>query len=407
VNAGLARLATACRTVAAAALVVAAAGVGVRIVASAFDPFHAYPGHASDYGVARTRAIRAALPDIADHPQKTVIVIGSSGVARAFVPASFDATFDGGRGLTTSFNLGQVLLQPETALALSKDIRKTYEARSRRIGIAIVGISVPELLRGSVRAAKQKMPDQAFAFTTADDLEERAHIDPRGAFDDGTERLLFGDVRRERVGLWVQDWWAARRPPCDSGFKQPPEGEEAMSALVAYCNDLHSQFPRGVPPWNTSTRGAFDFGLPSTRPMLQRLVELAPKQPMPAPHADASSHVAHAASIPADIDDEDIRTMIAAVREIGAVSDHLFVLDDIMNPASLAALPPELVAQWRAIAERIAHEGGAPLLDFNDGTLVPADFGDRTHLHALAAQRFSSLLAARIQPLVGEHRASR
>ena len=99
--------------------------------------------------------------------------------------------------------------------------------------------------------------------------------------------------------------------------------------------------------------------------------------------------------------------MIAAVRELAAVSDHVFVLNDIMNPASLTAVPSELLAHWREIAERIAHDGGAPLLDFNDGSFVPSDFGDRTHLHALAAQRFSALLAARLQPMVGEHRASR
>jgi hypothetical protein len=47
------------------------------------------------------------------------------------------------------------------------------------------------------------------------------------------------------------------------------------------------------------------------------------------------------------------------------------------------------------------------LLDFNDGTFVPSDFGDKTHLHPLAAERFSALLAARVQSMVQEDRASR
>ena len=61
----LPRLATALRTVTAAALVVLASGALVRAIGAAFDPFQAYPGHTSDYGVARARAMRAALPDIA------------------------------------------------------------------------------------------------------------------------------------------------------------------------------------------------------------------------------------------------------------------------------------------------------------------------------------------------------
>ncbi len=50
----LARLATALRTVSAAALVVLGGGAVVRATGAAFDPFQAYPGHTSDYGVART-----------------------------------------------------------------------------------------------------------------------------------------------------------------------------------------------------------------------------------------------------------------------------------------------------------------------------------------------------------------
>jgi hypothetical protein len=122
-----ARFATALRTVSAAALVVFAGGALVRAIGAAFDPFQAYPGHTSDYGVARTRALRAALPGIADHPEKTVIVLGSSGLARAFVPAAFDAALDGGGERYVSFDMAQLLLQPETALAMARVIRSTYE----------------------------------------------------------------------------------------------------------------------------------------------------------------------------------------------------------------------------------------------------------------------------------------
>jgi hypothetical protein len=377
----------------------------VRLIGAAFDPFHPYPGHTSDYGVARTRAIRAALPDIADRPEKGVIVLGSSGLARAFVPSVFDAALDGGRGRRVSFNLAQLLLQPETALAMAKFIRRTYEARNKRLGIAIFGISIPDLTRGSLRAARHRMPDQAFVFSNTETLADEARTDPRGALGDGLESFFFGNTRPDRVGLWVEDWVAARRPPCESGMKQPPEGEEAMSALVAFCSELESQFPHGVPPWNRNTRGGFDFGLPATRPMLERLVELQPASIAPPPQTNASRSPARTA--PDDIDDDAVRMLIAAVRELRAVSDHTFIVRDIMNPAMLASLPALQVTHWRDVAERIARDGGAPLLDFNDGTFVPSDFGDRTHLHPLAAERFSTLLAARVEPLAQENHASR
>jgi hypothetical protein len=388
-------LATALRTVSAAALVVLGGGAAVRAIGAAFDPFQAYPGHTSDYGVARTRAMRAALPDAADRPEKTAIVLGSSGLARAFVPAAFDAALDGGGERYVSFNMAQLLLQPGTALAMARVIRGTYEARHKRLGLAIFGISVPELTRASTRAARDKMPDQAFAFTNVAGLGERARTRPLEALTDGLTFLVFGDVRPERVGLWIEDWVRGRPSPCESGVKQPPEGEEAQHHLSAFCAELTRQFPIDVPPWNPGTRGAFDFGLPATRPMLERLVALQAETisaPLPPPRGPVPERD--------DIDEGAVVTMILAVRELAAVSDRPVVLRDLMNPLLLAPLPPARLAQWRGVAERIAREGGAPLIDPNDGAFGPADFGDRTHLHPLAAERFSSLLAERLAPLL-------
>jgi hypothetical protein len=78
-----------------------------------------------------------------------------------------------------------------------------------------------------------------------------------------------------------------------------------------------------------------------------------------------------------------------------------------MNPVLLTPLPPGRLAQWRGVAERIARECDAPLIDPNDGAFGPADFGDQTHLNPLAAERFSSLLAARLKPLLEQSRAPR
>ncbi len=399
------RLSTALRTVAAAVLVVLAGAVPVRAITAAFDPFQPYPGHTANYGVTRSRAIRAAIPDMAERTERGVVVLGSSAVARAFVPSVFDAAIDGGGKRYASFNLAQMLLQPETALAMAKVVRSAYEARGKRLGMTIFGISVPELNRDALRAARRRMPDQSFAFSSADVIAEQARTDPMGALRDGLELLLFGNVRPERVGLGIEDRIAARPLGCDSGLKQPPDGAEAEAALVDYCNELLRQFPRGVPPWNPKTRGGLDFGLPATRPMLARLVELEPSSVYAPALPAAPAHPARAA--PDDTDEDAVRTLIAALRELRAVSDHAFVLRDIMNPALVAPVPPERLARWRAVAERIAREGDAVLLDFNDGTFAPSDFGDRTHLHPLAAERFSSLLAARVRPMVEEHRASR
>jgi hypothetical protein len=395
-------LATALRTVSAAALVVLGGGASVRAIGAAFDPFQAYPGHTSDYGVARTRAMRAALPDTLDRPEKTAVVLGSSGLARAFVPAAFDAALDAGGERYVSFNMAQLLLQPGTALAMARVIRGAYEARHKRLGLAIFGISVPELTRAAARAARDKLPDQAFAFTNVAGLEERARSRPLEAMMDGLTFLVFGDVRPERVGLWLEDRVRGRPSPCESGVKQPPEGEEAQHDLSAFCAELTRQFPIDVPPWNPATRGAFDFGLPATRPMLERLVALqaaAISTPPPPPRGPVPERD--------DIDEDAVVTMIRAVRELVAVSDRTVVLRDLMNPLLLAPLPPARLTQWRGVAERIAREGGAPLIDPNDGAFGPADFGDRTHLHPLSALRFSSLLAERLKPLLEGSRAPR
>jgi hypothetical protein len=390
---------TALRTVAAAALLVAGSGALVRAVTAAFDPFREYPGHTSAYGAARARAIRAALTDIAARPERQVLVLGGSGVARAFVPSAFDAAFASGEATYQSYNLGQILLQPETALAMSKVIRRSFTERGKRVGITIFGISVPELARGSLNAARLAVPDQAFAFTNADTLRTQARVDAWGALRDGLGYLVYGNVRPSRVALWIDDWITDRPPPCESGFKQPPEGEDAKRAFLAYCEELRREHPRGVPPWNPRTRGGFDFGLPTTRPMLERLVDRNP----PAPPAPSTTPLAAFV----DIDENGLRSLIAAVRELRAVSERTFVLRDIINPAQAATISPALLHAWRQAAERIAYEGGADLLDFNDGTFAPADFGDRTHLHPMAAERFSALLADRVKVAADEDRAAR
>ena len=152
------RVPTALRTVAAAALVVLTGGALVRTIAASFDPFQPYPGHTADYGITRSRAIRSALPQIVASPQEGVIFLGSSGLGRAFVPGVFDDALDHGHGRYASFNLAQLLFQPETALAMAKVIRQSYEASHKRIGITIFGVSVPELTRGAVQAARRGMP---------------------------------------------------------------------------------------------------------------------------------------------------------------------------------------------------------------------------------------------------------
>ncbi|WP_169927818.1 hypothetical protein [Labilithrix luteola] len=402
----VARFSTALRTVAAAAAVVAAGAVPLRIATSCFAPFEPYPGHTSDYGVARPRAIREALPSIADRPEPVALVLGSSGVARAFVPSVFDAALAGRGKRYVSFNLGQLLFQPETALAMAKDIRRTFEAKHKRVGLAVVGIAEPDINRDAIRAARKAMPDQAFTFASPEVLVDRAHVDPLGALGDGLGLLFFGNVRPSRVGLWIEEAIEARLPACNSGLKQPPEGKEATAALASFCDELRARFPRGVPPWNPATRGGLDFGLPGTRASLERMIALQPSDvSSPPPPAVPPDPFAKA---PDNVDENEVRTMIAAVREIAAVSDDVFVLRDIMNPAVLASVPPAQSAQWRAIAARIAREGGARILDFNDGSVTSADFGDRTHLNPLAAERFSALLASRLRPMVQkDHHASR
>jgi hypothetical protein len=170
----LPRLAIALRTIAAATLVVLAGAVPVRLVTASFDPFEPYPGHTANYGVTRPRAIRAALPAIVDRPEKTALVLGSSGLARAFVPAVFDTALAKAGPTYVSFNLAQMLLLPETALGMAKTIRQTYEAKGKRAGIVVFGTSVADLTRDGLRAARRRMPDQAFAFETVDTLVRRA-----------------------------------------------------------------------------------------------------------------------------------------------------------------------------------------------------------------------------------------
>ncbi len=396
-------LATALRTVAATALLVLGTAGVVRTTAGAFDPFRPYPGHWGDYGIARSRAIRAALADIAARPEQGVLVLGSSGLGRAFVPTVFDDALNHGRERYVSYNLAQLLLQPETALATAKAIRRTYEATHKRAGIVVFGISVPELTRGSLQAARRGLPDQAFVFSSTGVLQDRARVDPLGAIGDGLELLLFGNIRPAQVGRWVEDWVSASPPPCESGMLQPPASEAGEASLVAFCHELRARFPHGVPAWDPNQRGGFDFGLPATRPMLTRLAELQASSAAPHPAGTHSSGLKD----PNDVDDDAVRKMIAAVRELKAVSGHTFVLRDLMNPALLEPLPAAEIAHWRSVAERIARESDAPLLDLNDGTFVESDFGDRTHLSPLAAERFSSLLAARVGSMVEQNRASR
>jgi hypothetical protein len=383
------RLFTALRVVLTAALMVAVGALPVRAVNEQLNPFAPYPGHTADYGIGRARAIRAVIPRIAASDDDVVIVTGSSGIARGFVPPVFDAALAGIGKRYVSYNLAQPLLQPSTALEMARVTRATFEGHDKKIGISLFGISIPEVSHASIRGAKRGMPEQTFAFENSEELWSRARVDPRGALTDGLELLAFGNVRPEQTGLWLEEWWDGHPPACNSGLRQPADTHEGYLALVDYCHELGRQFPVGVPPWSIENRGGFDFGLPATRPMLERLVELQP------PTAGPPAPIAF------DVDEDAVATLIASVRELATVSDRIFVLRDALNPA-LGYAP-----EWAKVAARIARTAGVPLLDLNDGTVTEADFGDHTHLNPLAAERFSTALATRLKPMVIQNHASR
>ena len=193
--------------------------------------------------------------------------------------------------------------------------------------------------------------------------------------------------------------------PCESGMMQPPSDKATEAVLVAFCRELRVQFPRGLPAWNPGTRGAYDFGLPATRPLVAQIIELQAGSPSPPPNA---SHNA-APKDPNDIDEQAVHTMAAAVQELRAVSRHMFVLRDILNPALLLPVSQRSSPTGAMWPNGSLARTTSPCSISTTARSCASDFGDRTHLHPLAAERFSSLLAARMRPVVQEtdDRASR
>ena len=283
---------------------------------------------------------------------------------------------------------------------MAKAIRRSYEARHKRLGIDDLRRLGPRAdARVACRPARRGMPDQAFVFASGDVLSSRAHADPLGVIGDGLELLSSATSVPRRSGAGWKTGSRAGPPACESGMQQPPEARRPRHQAT-FCAELHTPVSARRPRVEPENARRFRLRPPATRPTLTRLIELqasvAPTPPLPdAAHGPALKD-------PNDIDEDAVRTMVAAVQELKAVTGHTFVLRDIMNPALLEPLPAEELAHWRAVAERIARESDATLLDLNDGTFVASDFGDRTHLHPLAAERFSSLLAARVRPMVQE-----
>ena len=349
--------------------------------------------------------------------QEAVLVLGSSGLGRAFVPVAFDDALDNGRGRFVSYNLAQPLLQPETALAMAKPIRQTLRGRACGIGITIFGISVPELKRGAVGAARRGCPIRRSSSRAPETLYDRARDDLPRRLADGLQLALFGNVR-PRAGRSLARRLAfgdssALRVRHDAATGGPGRSGRARGLLPgAACPVSRAACPPGT--WARAAR--IDFGLPATRPMLERLATLQTFSPSPPRTRSVAGQLAFPATRgraqpnandPNDIDEDAVRTMAAAVQELKARQSSHVCPPRHPEPGAPPARVPAELAHWRDVAGRIARAERRPLLDFNDGTFVPLILAIERTCTPWRPSASRSLLAARMRPLVQDDRASR
>jgi len=103
--------------------------------------------------------------------------------------------------------------------------------------------------------------------------------------------------------------------------------------------------------------------------------------------------------------------VVLQVGHLSSIADYFLIAtgrSDVQVRAIARGIEERLHLEGeRALSIEGTQHGHWAVLDFNDGSFSASDFGDRTRLHPLAAERFSAILAARVQPMVEEDRASR
>lgn len=373
--------------------------VGMSFALGAVGLFVSSMGAGSQSLLGRVLQAQDAIPQMAAEKDNIAMVFGSSMVQAGFSPREFDLAVANAGGNVKSFNFGFGGLNPLFQDYISRRIAEDLVAEDRRLKLALIEFN-PFQTTKTRRSGAVSLEESYFALLA--DPSELWEI----LLEEPDRGLRMLEIRYLRDGIsaemtttffWAQPFQAPRAAL--AGDMQEEDGVEKQ--LNEVLGKMGEKFEEEYPDYDGSDwYYPWQGGGTIKAERSQETLDLTEQyytltQTDYRKTIDRLSRIETADIEELDFDPELVEAFIRVVENFKKVADRVEV---IMLPKNTDWIvnPPEALARQAAVIDRIEHEAGVPVRNFQQIDAVNNDmFGDTTHLNRYhGAVAFSEFLAS-------------
>ncbi len=343
---------------------------------------------------------RAAIPQMTEEQDDLVMVFGSSMVEAGFSPREFDQEIAAAGGSVKSFNFGFGGLNPLFQDYASRRIREDFEARDRRLKLAVIEFNPFQTTVS--RRNLQKATEESYLAMMASpsELIDMTLEDPESGIRMLGIRYLRDGISAEIITTFV---WAEpfRAPRSDEGveFERDEAADERLGEVIQVINrDFDKEYPDydgsdWYYPWQgggtlKSERSAEKLAA------VEEYYEIIRSDYRMA--VDRLDRIQSADIEQLRFDPELVAAFIRVVENFKEISDHVEV---VMLPKNTDWIknPPEAMRRQADVLSQIEAATGIPVRNYQVIDAVTNDmFSDTTHLNRYyGAVAFTKFLAER------------
>lgn len=326
---------------------------------------------------------QAALPRILEEEEgELVMFFGSSMTDAGFSARHFDRELRSRDVAVSSWNFGFGGLNPYFQNILSRRIREAFEARDRRLKLALIEFNPFQATKTRWQRAQQ-IKDSLLPMLSSDrELLNIALHDPeRGALL-FTIHYLRDNVSAEMITTEFASAFQApaprsELPPLDT--EQQARLDELGEILAQRFNEEYPDFQGGQWVYEWQGAGTVPWERPASTVALFPEYYTLIRNPRFMDN-DRLRRIRTADILELDFEEQMIRDFISIVGNFQAISDHVEV---ILLPRNTDWInyTPEVAARLQSVIDRIARETGVPVRNHQAlPEMRPDMFGDTTHL---------------------------
>ncbi len=352
--------------------------------------------------LARVTEARAALPRILEEERDLVMMFGSSMTRAGFSARLFDRQLEESGVEVRSFNFGIGGLNPYFQDFLSRRIREEFEAKDRRLKLAMIEFVPFQTTSARWNGAQPAVDSFVSMLAKPEELFAMVPKDPTRGLRVLNIHFLRNDISAEMITWYYGEFLASE--PERSDLPEDEAAAERRSELGELLNEaFEREYPDYVPSnWNYDWQGAGTIPEERSAETLAVFEEFYDTLRTPRRMENDVLQRAECCDI-LELHFEEllVEAFIRIVQEFQGFSDHVEV---ILYPRNTKWIQysPEAQARLDAVLERIQRETGVTIRNYQEAEeFGPENFSDATHLSRYGGDvPFTAFLADDYLPLL-------